>query len=828
MVDETEVDFDAEEEAEQREHREDNGMAVDPVVSDALDFFKLVSSESDTEQRALEESDLEFDAGEQWPSDVKASRSKQTIAGIDIPARPMLTIPKLNQPVSLVVNQIKKAHLGINVHPESEDADPETAEVLQGILRHIEVRSRGSIARNWAAERAAKAGRGYYRILKRYVDESGDGDHWNDQELILARILNQGAVYLDPYATEPDWSDGERALIGGFYSDERYKRKWPKSKLTAMIADGGFDAEGDLPPNWMSTDAVGKRSHRVMEFFRVEFGRRKRLAYKSNEQQLTGYLDEIAGEDEQAQDAWWQANKNDVVTHREVTNRKVMWYVLNAVEVLAKEEWDGPHIPILAVIGREQYYANKRRWVGIIRPAKDAQRLFNYSATAAVEKEALDTKAPWVGIEGQFAGHEEEWSQSATRNFPYLQVRGISIAGQPAPMPMRNSVGPNLSGSLALLQAADEFIKSTTFVHDPSLGNSSAGDSGRKVLALQKQGEEGNSDYLDNLATITMPYEAKQLLAMIPKVYDRPGRVQQILGIDDKPKKVVLNAPFVEGPDGAPRQVDPEAGQGNPNAAMQPKTFDLSKGRYGLTVSIGKSYPSRLAEGSDEMSQLLQAAPDLLKVIGDIYFKFRDFPGHTEISERMKKMLPKELQDGQGAEDPQQLKAAMAQQGQALEQLQQQFGEAMKAIETKQVEMGAKVQSEQVKAQATLELAKMKLDGEMMLEEMRGKVQLQLAEVQARLDTNAKVVDIKEARDTREDEQRHDVAMQEMKHEMAADVAAVAHARQRAQGDTEHARGEQGAEMAHERAESSAEAAHERMMAGAEDDEYGEDDENMA
>lgn len=823
QVDETEIDFDAEEEAEQRERREDNGVAVDPVVADALDFFKLVSSESDTEQRALEESDLEFDAGEQWPADVKASRAKQTIAGIDIPARPMLTIPKLNQPVSLVINQIKKAHLGINVHPESEDANTETAEVLQGILRHIEVRSRGSIARNWAAERAAKAGRGYYRILKRYVDESGDGEHWTDQELVLARILNQGAVYLDPYATEPDWSDGERALIGGFYSDERYKRKWPKSKLTAMIADGGFDAEGDLPPNWMATDAIGKRSHRVMEFFRVEFGRRKRLAYKQGDEQLAGYLDDIAGTDEKAQDAWWQENKNSVVTHREVTNRKVMWYVLNAVEVLAQEEWDGPHIPILPVIGREQYYANKRRWVGIIRPAKDGQRLFNYAATAAVEKEALDTKAPWIGVEGQFLGHEEEWSQSATRNFPYLQVRGVSIAGQPAPMPQRNSVGPNLSGSLALLQAADEFIKASTFVHDPSLGNSAAGDSGRKVLALQKQGEEGNSDYLDNLATITMPFEAKQLLAMIPKVYDRPGRVQQILGIDDKPKKVILNAPFVEGPDGTPRAVDAEAGQGSPNAAMQPKRFDLSKGRYGLTVSIGKSYPSRLAEGSDEMSQLLQAAPDLLKVIGDIYFKFRDFPGHTEISERMKKMLPKELQDEQGQEDPQQLKAQLAQQSQALEGLQQQFGEAMKAIETKQVEMGAKVESEQVKADAAIALAQMKLDGELMLANIQAKLKLDLAELESRLAKDEKVIDIREARLTREDEQRHDVAMEEMKHEMAGDVAAVTHARQRAQGDVEHERGEQGAEREHERAESSAEAAHERMVESAGDEPEGEE-----
>ena len=202
-------------------------------VEDAINELKLVM-EAEGDQRGLEEEDLAFDAGDQWPDEIRLSRGRQVIDNVEIPPRPMLTIPKLDQLVQLVVNQMRRAHLGTSVHAQTEEADRDTARILEDLMRNIQTKSNAELARNWAFERATKCGRGYYRVLAQYCDEAGTSGHWSDQELVIKRILNQGSVYLDPYATEPDWSDGNWAQIGGFIPQDVYKKNWPTSKMADL------------------------------------------------------------------------------------------------------------------------------------------------------------------------------------------------------------------------------------------------------------------------------------------------------------------------------------------------------------------------------------------------------------------------------------------------------------------------------------------------------------------------------------------------------------------------------------------------------------------
>ena len=134
-----------------------------------------------------------------------------------------------------------------------------------------------------------------------------------------------------------------------------------------------------------------------------------------------------------------------------------------------------------------------------------------------------------------------------------------------------------------------------------------------------------------------------------------------------------------------------------------------------------------LREGSDEMAQVLQAAPELVKIIGDIYFKFRDFPGHTEIAERLKKMLPPQLHDDPNSEnDPEALKGKLAAQQQSMDQLKQAFDDAMQQLKTKQVEAMAKVQSEQTKAEAAIQLEQLRQQGAQQLAEIQAQLQVQI------------------------------------------------------------------------------------------------------
>ena len=763
--------------------------------------FDLVC-EAESEQRKRETDDLKFDAGEQWPDDVKAARGGQVVDGVPVPARPMLTISKLDQPVQLVINQARNADLGINVHPNSEDASDDTAAVLQGLIRHIEVRSQADQARSWAFERAVKCGRGAYRILKNYVDDSGEDF---DQELTIERILNQASVYLDPYAQRPDWSDGEWAFIGGFMPAERFKREFPKSALAGQM-DDTFAGDGDYPPAWMGEDPDGQPTVRVMEYFVVEREPAERVAYRDPRGKVvTSWAEDMPAD----------VPPDAILQRRDSERRSVMWYKLNGIEVLDQQEWDGRYIPIIPVIGREQNLDGVRRFVGIISPAKDAQRLFNYAVSTAVETVALEPKAPFIGYEGQFEGHEAAWAQANTRNFPYLQVKPTTIGGQPAPLPQRQMAGAQLGPSLALVQQASDYVQATTFVYDPSLGSASGSRSGRAVMALQQQSDAGNSNYLDNLAQVAMTYEAKVLLDLIPAVYDRPGRIARILGIDDAPQQVMLNAPFTmqagapvpvppaglspqgpRGPQGIPpmspspmgppmgpqgQQMGPMGPQRGGPMPMRPpaprvRQHDLKQGRYTVTVTVGKSWQSRVSQASDEMGQVLSANPGLMPIIGDLYFKYRDFPGHTEISERMKRMLPPQAQspDTDEGPDPQQLQMQLQQMqqqsGQMIEQLTQQLQQTQQQLQqdqakvqgdlqARQMTMQAEMQAKQFELQARQQIAEMEMASRQQIAQMQIESQMQIAHMRgtfASQDAQAKIL---AADRDREDTQAHEVGM---------------------------------------------------------------------
>jgi hypothetical protein len=707
------------------------------IVALACERFKLAQERTDP-QRKRESEDLAFDAGEQWTDEVKDMRSGKSESGQKVPDRPMLTIPKLDQPVALVINQMKAAHLGIQIHPVSEDADDDTAEVIQGLIRAIEVKSRANLARAWAFERAVKAGRGFYRILTEpctdYPPDS-NGPEVFDQDIVVKRILNQSNVFLDPFAQEPDWSDGEWGFIVERMSEEKYQRLYGKSKL-AKYQGAEWDT---VDKDWTSYDN-GKRTIQVAEYFVVVTEKKTKVRLTNGQILWKADLPEGTPDDAIEKEA-------------EIETRSVRWYKLNGVEILDEQEWNGRYIPIIPVLGREQNIDGERRFVGVIGPAKDGQRLFNYSVSQAVESAALEPKAPFVAVEGSFEGHEKKWEQANTRNFAYLEYRGVSLNGQPAPPPQRNTtISPNTSISLELARHADDFIKSATFAFDPSLGNTSSARSGKAVLALQSQADAGNSHYLDNLA-MAMTYEAKVILDLLPSIYDRPGRVARITGKDDEESTVVLNQPYVQPAQGRPQPVP--QGQALPPKA---KHFDLKRGVYMTTVTIGKSFQTRLQAGADALGTMLQAMPNLFPMLGWRWAKYSDYPGHDEVAEDLKKLRPPELQDDKGQADPKQLQMQLQQAQQMFEQMK---GEIAKRDQF--------IQTEQAKHQAAIEQKKLEVNAKIQIEQMNNATALAVAKINAATkgyvaDNEAEVERLALAQDAEQyDRDRaHEVATQAM------------------------------------------------------------------
>jgi hypothetical protein len=489
----------------------------DRVIETALKRF-AESADATKDQRLREQEALNFEF-DPWPAGAKLARAAYTYAGVDVPARPMLNIPLLDQPLQLVINQEKAAHLGISVHPETEDADDDTAEINQGIIRHIESRSRANLARSWAFERTVRCGRGYYEIRKRYARPNAKGPEAFDQELYIARIQNQFSVYDDPWALEPDYSDrlfafkvvdlphdryaqavGKQGELAGLTPKERAARYAEVTNQGAIF--GGI---GDDGPQWI-TDTYC----RIAEYWTVE---------------ITIETETVGTET------------------REIERRTVTWRKINGVEILDEQEWDGQYIPLVFLPGREYNLNGKRVFQGIIGPAMDPARLVNYTASSIAEKIGTDVKTPWIIAEGQEEGHEQEFVRASVRPIPYLRYKPKTIDGELVPPPQRNVAGPDIQHDVIAMQQFKEFVQAGTFTFDPSLGSVPSKDrSGKAILAQQQQADASNSHYLDNLGEISMPYEARVLLDLIPKVYDRPGRLQEIINGKDERRKIILGS----------------------------------------------------------------------------------------------------------------------------------------------------------------------------------------------------------------------------------------------------------------------------------------------
>ncbi len=685
------------------------------ILEAAREDYKT-AKEAWEKQRAREKEDLEFQVPElQWDADARREREGD---GNMIPARPCLAISKIAQPIQLVVNQMRAADLGLTIHPLGKGANEDTAEIIKGLFQHDDRESQSENAREWAFDRAVKAGFGVWRVTTAYDETS---DHPSDQKIVIQRIKDQSGVLFDPSAQEPDFSDGNFAFVLTWMSRQRFRKEYPKAR-GAQSATSWADYLTEAP-DW----ARDGKDVLVAEYWYKEFTHED-VEYD------TGEVDKKTGE--------------PVMANRKVCHTRVYCAHIDGRDVMERQEWMGPLIPLVALMGMElQPFDGERRYFGMTRMARDAQRFHNMAASTLVEEMGLQVRAPYVADPRQIEGYTEFWKQSNTRNFPFLPYNAIAIEGVGLiPPPQRTQAdGTKMQTAAMALQESDKMLQATTAVYDPSLGRESSRDkSGKAILALQQQTDAGTSHFMKNLS-VAMKYEAKVRLSLLPYVYDRPGRIARVLHTDDnKTDAVMLNAPYT---------MDPRTRKPTRVPAVAPgssaKVHDLREGVYAVSVKIGKSFQSRLDEGAQEIGAIVEARPELLQMIGDLYFMHRDFPGAKDIAERFAKMMPPQLKQGEdGAPPPEVLQAQNAQLQQQLQGMQQMIGMMQKEIET-----------DRAKQEAELMKTRMQIESKERIAAADNETKLELAGFQTRLETLLTALEHANTTRTRHEEFAHDVAM---------------------------------------------------------------------
>lgn len=643
------------------------------LLKTARDRLKRATEAEDIQRRSILEA-KKFRSLDQWPEEIRIQRQGgNAVQGIAAqPPRPCLTIDRISAPTRNVSNMVKAANFAINVLPNGHGADDDTAKIFKGLLRKAQNDSRAQAPFEWAADGAAEGGIGWFRLRSDYCDDDGF-----DQDLKFERITNNLSVYCDPSAVLPTRADALWMFVTEDVPKDEFEQRYPKASVPTQ---DDFRAIGD-DSGWITEDSI-----RIAEYWRIEF-ENERLVELVTGQTFRG---ESIPED---------LPKEAVKRERSVKVPKVRCAKMTAVEVLDDWEWVGSHIPLFPILGEELNVDGKVVLRGVIASAMDAQRMVNYMYSGAIETVSLAPKSPLIIAEGQVEGYEALWQNANRFNYSYLPYRPVSLAGTPVPPPQRQTAEAPIQAMVLMLEKSEEAIKSTTGVYDPSLGNTNPREkSGRAILALQKQTDLGHSNYLDNTANALI-YAGECFVEAAPKIYDRPGRIVQISGINDEPEHVMLGQPYQSGQDGQPQavSVSPEMVKAQKGLA---KFYDLTAGKYAVTVSVGKSYTTKREEGVAVLGELIGNNPSLLSIVGDIFFRDLDTPGAQEISERMKKMLPPQVMEQGAQPSPEQLQAKIQQASKMIEALTQELNAKNMLIETDGVKNQAQLQQKQVQEAA--------------------------------------------------------------------------------------------------------------------------------
>lgn len=638
--------------------------------------------------------DLGFAEGEaQWDDGIRKQRDDED--------RPCLTVNRLPQFIRQITGKIRQMRPSIKCVPVDNRGDPETAKVLAGMFRYIENRSRARVVYGRAADSQVTCGIGAWRVMTEY----SDAQTFN-QEIRIGPIEDPVMTLFDPDAVLPSKADGMFCFVPVDMSRRKFELKYPGKSATGYEMDSHSAWEG-----WVSEDYV-----RICEYWYKEpMKRRLVLLPDGSVEDLTvKEPEEVAQIERMVAEAQAQGSPTRI---EERDSHKIMRCLMTYDDQLEKPtEWAGRYIPIIPVVGEEIRIGRKVVRRGVVRLAKDPQRMYNYFSSAETEIVALQPKAPFIGTEKNFENYQDVWETANSKNHPYLPFTPDGTNGGAAPQ--RSQPPVSSDGLTNGAMRAVEDMKAVIGIYDASLGQRSNETSGVAIEARENQGDTGSFVYSDNFGE-AINHTAQVIMDLIPHVYDT-ARTIRIVGEDE----TTVEAAQINQPQGV--------AESGVSAVMN----DVTTGAYDVVVKMGPAFDSLRAEAREAMGNFLSSAPELAPVTLDLVAKMQDWPFAEEFAERIELLAPPALKaylaQKRGEQPPSPQPSPQEQEMQAKMQMAQQ--EAQLSAQLEQQKAQSEAQTTQMKAEAEIATTRMKIQAEMEIRREQAMFDMQLKREQAALD----------------------------------------------------------------------------------------------
>lgn len=558
-------------------------------LDSAYEHERTNIEEAQTDQRML--------ADDQWPD---AARRAREAAGL-----PVLTFNRLNTFVNQVVNPVRMADKAIKAKPDDNVADATLAKVCDGIFRKIQRDSFAKLVFGKALACQAGCGIGWLRVCHDYNTQKSF-----DQDIFIEAIDNPLAVFWDSDARGPVREDMMWAGVTEMWTEARFKSRWPKALVVSADDPSSTSLNGFY---WRDRDDV-----RVVEYYK-RIPIKKRLAKMAD-----GSVVDLGEAKDDAAMPTEPGMMEQVIQVREVDTYRVEKYMVSGSEVLeGPSEVPGCYIPLVPAMGGETAVERGTYRFGVIRFARDAQRLYNVNRTAMAEWIGQAPAAPWLVTPKMIAQHAGIWNSQNINRRNFIPYTPDEKAPTNKPERISPPEMPVALSNEAMM--ASEDMKTGTNIHDAALGKKSNETSGIAIERRQMESDVSNYHFSDNFEA-SLTHLGTIIMEWIPIIYDTP-RTIILIGEDGEEQPTPVNMPTM----------DPQTG-------MSVIQNDLSKAKFGVQVTIGPSYSTRRIESAQQIGEFMKAIPPAqAALITDIYARNQDWQGHEEIAKRLKATIPPQI-----------------------------------------------------------------------------------------------------------------------------------------------------------------------------------------
>lgn len=610
------------------------GQSADErIVREAKQRFKRCQDwEATARQRWIE--DVKFYNGDaynmyQWPQAAQTARG----FGQD-DARPCLTVNKTAQHVKQIVNDARQNKTSIKIKPVGGEATYEAAQVLEGLVRHIEYKSDAQSHYAHATKFQVQGGLGWLRVLTGYADN----ETW-DQDISIKAVPDPLSVYADPDYREADGSDMRFGFVFSDMPRDEFEMQYPKYKERCVaVALGNQD------------DWIAEKHVRVAEYFYRNEVRDTLILFTdpaSGDQRSIKRSDTKGWSGDLKQALEDQLADPDTKT-REIIGHEVKWVKIIGDEIAERKDWPGETVPLIPVVGEKTVIDGEMDRKGHVRAMIDSQRMLNYNASAAIEYGALQTKTPWVAPAAAIEGNTDQWAAANLVNLGVLTWNHVDDEGAPIPAPFKPQPPMGAPVYQEGMKNAAEDMMLVSGQYQAMMGEPSNERSGKAITARQRQGENATYHFIDHQAT-AIRRVGKVIVDLAPHIYDTP-RTIKIMGEDGTASDVRLDPDAAQAYQKHKKETEDAAEQ----VIMNPTI-----GKYDVMSDVGPDFATRRQEAFNALSQIAQQNPELMGVIGDLVMLAADFPLADEAAERLKRMVPPQaLGDGVNPQ-VQQMQAAL-------------------------------------------------------------------------------------------------------------------------------------------------------------------------